>query len=119
MFNTFITFETILQWVTFVMLIQAATFMAPYQIWKFLEGRVMEDFGIGHHNKHKVFLNQETEKYVQKFRKILNKNNTYFIKFVLCEILNFIILMANHSATDTLLNGQFYYYGREVMTYYK
>ena len=101
------------------MLIQSGLSMASHKFWQFLEGGLMDDFGIGHHNKQKVFSNEETEKYVQKFRSILHKNNFYFTKFLMCEVFNFLILFINHMIIDNLLNGQFYYYGREIIKYYR
>ena len=33
------------QWVSFVLLIQAGTFILPHKIWKFLEGGLISSFG--------------------------------------------------------------------------
>ena len=62
-------------------------------------------------------LSQVVEKYVQYFRTILHRNTYYFGKYLVCEILNFIVLFLNFYATDLFLNGRFYYYGFDVIQY--
>ena len=47
-----ITIFTLFQWVTFVMMVQAGTFMLPYRIWRALEGGLIEEFGTEAKNWH-------------------------------------------------------------------
>ena len=107
------------------MLIQAGSFMAPYKIWQFFEGGLMEEFGMEAKSnimgkddgQGSVFMSQVVEKYVQYFRTILHRNTYYFGKYLVCEILNFIVLFLNFYVTDLFLNGRFYYYGFDVIQY--
>ena len=113
------------QWVTFVMMIQAGTFMLPKKIWTALEGGLMEEFG--QDAKSKVILTDEFEeavlmeaqvdKYLKFFRSVWHRNNWYFSMFVLCEVLNCIVLFFNFWCCDVFLNGKFYYYGWDVIQY--
>ena len=116
------------QWVTFVMMIQAGTFMLPKKIWTALEGGLMgEFFGDGGDAKNKVILTDEFEeavfmeaqvdKYLKFFRSVWHRNNWYFSMFVLCEVLNCIVLFFNFWCCDVFLNGKFYYYGWDVIQY--
>ena len=71
------------------MLIQAGSFMAPYKIWQFFEGGLMEEFGMEAKSnimgkddgQGSVFMSQVVEKYVQYFRTILHRNTYYFGKY--------------------------------------
>lgn len=90
-----------------------------------MEGGLLEEFGTD--AKTKIMLSEEydeaivmdavIEKYVRYFKSILHRNTYYFWKFVLCEVLNFVILFANFYITDVFLNGKFWYYGWDVLQY--
>ena len=41
----------------------------------------------------------------------MHHNNPYFWQFVMCEILNFVIVLVVFSFTDIFLAGQFWSYG--------
>ena len=108
------------------MMVQAGTFMLPYRIWRFLEGGLIEEFGT--EAKTKIILEEEygedsimmeslVEKYVKFFRAIWHRNNWYFYMFVLCEVLNCVVLFLNFWLTDIFLNGKFYTYGWDVINY--
>ena len=36
----------IFQWVTFVLMFQAGTFILPYKLWQFMEGGLIAEFGL-------------------------------------------------------------------------
>ena len=113
------------QWVTFVMMIQAGTFMLPKKIWTALEGGLMEEFGQDAKSKviltdefeEAVFMEAQVDKYLKFFRSVWHRNNWYFSMFVLCEVLNCIVLFFNFWCCDVFLNGKFYYYGWDVIQY--
>ena len=124
--TTTIYYLTLFQWVTFVMMVQAGTFMLPYRIWRALEGGLIEEFGT--EAKTKIILEEEygedsfvlealVEKYVKFFRAIWHRNNWYFFMFVLCELLNCVVLFMNFWLSDMFLNGKFYSYGWDVIQY--
>ena len=108
------------------MMVQAGTFMLPYRIWRALEGGLIEEFGS--EAKTKIILEEEygedslvmdqlVDKYVKFFRAIWHRNNWYFFMFVLCEILNCVVLFLNFWLTDVFLNGRFYSYGWDIIQY--
>lgn len=107
------------------MMFQAGTFMLPYKIWKALEGGLLEEFGMD--AKSAIMLREEfddaivldavIEKYVKYFKSVLHRNTYYFWKFVVCEFLNVLILLGNYYVTDKFLNGNFWYYGWDVIQY--
>ena len=107
------------QWVTFVLLFQAGSFMLPYKIWKALEGGLIEQFGLEaksgiilkEENDHGESLDSLVEKYVLYYKSIFHRNQWYFGKYIFCEILNVVILELNFHFTDVFLSGNFWYYG--------
>ena len=86
--NSFLNFENFLKWFAFI-----------------------DDEG--NHYQHQAL----TEKYVKYFKSILHRNNYYFWKYCLCEAMNFGILFANFWITDYYLNGNFWYYGLNVLNF--
>ena len=48
----------------------------------------------------------------------MHHNNPYFWQFVMCEILNFVVLLVVFSFTDMFLGGQFWRYGWRVYDHY-
>ena len=113
------------QWVTFVMLVQAGTFMLPYKIWTGLEGGLIAEFGLD--AKSGILLKENygeglvmeslVDKYVKFFKSVLHRNNYYFFKYVTCEVLNLVVLFFNFYLTDVFLNGNFWYYGLEFLKF--
>ena len=107
------------QWVTFVLLFQAGSFMLPYKIWKALEGGLIEQFGLEaksgiilkEENDHGESLDSLVEKYVLYYKSIFHRNQWYFGKYIFCEILNVVILGLNFHFIDVFLSGNFWYYG--------
>ena len=117
------------QWVSFMLAIQAGSFILPYKIWKMMEGGLMKSFGT--EGKLKVMIGDDEpehiggvlktkalDKFVYYFMSTFHHNTSYFLKFVSCEFMNLILLIANYSATDSFLNGKFASYGKDCMNYY-
>ena len=117
------------QWVSFVLLIQAGSFVLPYKAWKMAEGGLIKSFGregklkvmLGDDQEHieGVLKTKALEKFVYYFMSTRHHNTTYFIKFVGCEFLNFVILNINFSLTNIFLNGKFETYGLDCLNYYR
>jgi len=116
------------QWVTFMFALQAAFFYLPYKIWAMLEGGLLASFGT--EGKTPVMVSEDAsyedgvireavvEKFVKYFKAIFHHNTWYFASFVVCELLNFLLLGLQFSLTDKFLNDKFQWYGWEVATYY-
>ena len=64
-----------------------------------------------------VLMEAQVDKYLKFFRSVWHRNNWYFSMFVLCEVLNCIVLFFNFWCCDVFLNGKFYYYGWDVIQY--
>ena len=107
------------------MLVQAGAFYLPYKIWFALEGGLLDEFGMD--AKSGILLKEDygsalamesvVDKYVKYFRSILHRNNYYFGKYLLCETLNVVMLFFNFYVTDIFLNGNFWYYGWDIIQY--
>ena len=99
------------QWVTFMLLINAAIFRIPYIIWKFCEGGLMKSF----------YSRKKDEDPMRGkaifFNQLRGQMNWYYITFLSCEILNVGMLVINWISTDRFLNGEFHTYGLRVMHY--
>ena len=116
------------QWVSFVLLIQAGSFILPYRIWKFTEGGLISSFGKdaraavmlpdeSKYDEDGVVMEAVVEKYVMYFKSILHHNNRYFATFFCCEMANVFLLFLNFYATDVFLNGNFMFYGWDVIMF--
>jgi len=119
------------QWVPFVLVLQAALFYIPRKIWKTCEGGLIASFG--RDAKRLVILKGDFEsgeekgggqmkeeiarKYSAYFQSILHHNNGYFLTFLVCEVLNLIIVVGNIYLTDFFLGGRFMKYGSQVLKY--
>jgi len=116
------------QWVTFMMVLQAALFYLPYKVWFFLEGGLIGNFG--RDGKAPVMISVESryddgvvmeavvEKFVKYFKSILHHNTWYFVYFVTCELTNFLLLGVQIYFTDLFLDKKFAWYGYDTVAYY-
>ena len=50
------------------------------------------------------------EKFVKYYKAIFHHNSWYFANFVMCEILNFVLLFAQFQMTDNFLSKKFRWY---------
>ena len=80
----------------------------------------MEEFGL--EAKRHLLTNEASEilarQYAEAFEAVMHHNNVYFWQFVMCEILNFVVLLVVISCTDFFLGGQFWGYGWRVYDHY-
>jgi len=116
------------QWVVFVFALQAALFYLPFKIWQLLEGGLVASFGTD--GKSPVMLSEDAkyddgvvqeavvEKFVKYYKAIFHHNTWYFCNFVMCELLNFLLLAVQFQLTDSFLSKKFRWYGWEAFSYY-
>jgi len=116
------------QWVVFVFAFQAAIFYLPFKLWTVLEANLVASFGTD--GKSPVMLSEDAkyddgvvqeaviEKFVKYYKAIFHHNSWYFANFVMCEILNFVLLFAQFQMTDNFLSKKFRWYGWEAFEYY-
>ena len=99
---------------------KALLFRLPWKLWRHLEGGKMEEFGL--EAKRHLLTNEASEilarQYAEAFEAVMHHNNVYFWQFVMCEILNFVVLLVVISCTDFFLGGQFWGYGWRVYDHY-
>lgn len=107
------------QWVVFVLTFQAMMFYAPRVIWKSSEGGVMKML-TGGLNDVFAYLDTDNRKDgVEKIAKYWDQDvhrGKYFLKFTICEILNFVNVVGQIYLTDRFLGNQFTKFGLEVIT---
>ena len=111
------------QWVVFVLVLNATLFLVPRKIWKIVEGGTIAHFGSEAKSAF-ILADEENLKkaignYIKYFKVIKYKTDKYFAKFVLCEFLNFCILVFNFCLTNVFLGQDFVTYGADVVNYYK
>ena len=111
------------QWVVFMLFIHGALFLLPSKLWQYIEGGLLEQFGnknekmimtITDHDK----MTEAAENHAKFFQSLSpQKNNEYFYMFVLCELLNMVVLVVNYYLINTFLGGRFSTYGADVISY--
>mgnify|MGYP001218463752 CR=1 FL=1 len=114
------------QWVVFMLLFSAVLFKIPTWIWSFLENGLMKLFNSENHLKNDMWNQDEkeieakAEMQANSFRKIKGRNMTmvYYAKFMLCQMLAWVMLFVNFYLTDLFLDGSFKTYGSDVLKYY-
>ena len=111
------------QWVVFVLFLNAILFLVPRKIWKVMEGGTISHFGTEAKSAF-VLADEDNMKkvvntYLRSYNVIRYKTDRYFANFVLCEFLNFCILIFNFCLTNVFLNYDFASYGANVVSYYQ
>lgn len=108
------------QWVGFVLILQAGMFYMPRLLWKTAEGGTMKLLTNGLVDLESFMNKGARQDGVELISKYFNlrhtKRGTYFIKFVTCEILNFVNVVGQIFFTDMFLGYQFQQYGRDVLS---
>lgn len=108
------------QWVIFVLILQAGMFYFPRLLWKTTEGGVMKLLTAGLTDITSFMdkgLREDGVTLIAKYYNIRDaRRGTFFIKFVVCEILNFANVVGQIYLTDAFLGYQFTKYGRDVFS---
>ena len=95
-------------WVEYILIINGLLFLIPNVIWKYSEGKLMEEFNyliLPSENEHESYY---ARKFVDLHR---NVKRRYFGIFVFCEFLNIVVAVGNFLIINSLLNGKFQLYG--------
>lgn len=107
------------QWVCFVLFFQAMFFYLPRYLWKTWEaGRLKMltlDLScpiISEENK-----NERIKLLLEYFHTNLHCQNFYAIRFIICEVLNFVNVIAQIYFVDYFLDGEFSSYGTDVISF--
>ena len=108
------------QWVSLFLLLVAVLFYVPRMIWMMMEGGLMKFFGKGTTTRLIEEPDEKRDKLVQFFTdNIHNKYNIYYFGFIVCEMLNTLIVIIAYFLTDRFLNYEFAFYGFTTWLYYK
>ena len=108
------------QWVSLFLLLIAVLFYVPRMIWMMMEGGLMKFFGKGTTTRLIEEPDEKRDKLVQFFTdNIHNKYNIYYFGFIVCEMLNTLIVIIAYFLTDRFLNYEFAFYGFTTWLYYK
>merc|ERR1711953_1641129 len=110
------------QWVPFMLVISAVIFKIPDVIWGLLEGGFMKSFADDSANSVSIHKNEEDKKklidsHISLFGVLKGNNKFYYFKFLFCQILNIVLLIANFSMTSAFLDTDFSTYGTDVLEY--
>jgi len=110
------------QWVTFMLLINAAIFRIPYIIWKLCEGGLMKSFCsedtkslYGRGKKDDVTVKELLVEKACFFNKLRGQMGWYYFTFFSCQILNVGMVIVNFVFTNIFLSHNFKNYGLEVI----
>nr|AIJ10713.1 innexin 5 [Cancer borealis] len=107
------------QWVTLFVYLQALLFYMPRYIWTTLEGGKVKKL-VAELNS--PIVDEEVKKnrlnmMVSYFNLNLHNHNTYAIKYIACEVLNFINVIVQIYWTDWFIGFEFLNYGTRVMDF--
>jgi len=107
------------QWIPIYLIFLAVLFYLPRCIWLMMEGGLMKFFGKGTTTRMIEDPDEKRDKLVKFFKdNIHNKYNIYYFGFIVCEFLNFVVVLVAVGMTNRFLNGQFLWYGFKVWNYY-
>jgi len=111
------------QWVCFVLFLQALMCYVPHYLWKSWEGgkikMMIQDLNETKLNEEDP--NADATKRdrrlatVQYFDRTKGTHNLYVAKYVFCEVLNFVNVVAQLYFMNFFLGGQFFDYGMDVL----
>ena len=117
-------------WVSWMLLINAALFILPNQLWRYLEGGMMQRFSLNNDRDQREDSDEDNDveatdlrsngarSDAENFTRVsVNAKKTYFWKFIAMECLNLAIVIVNFFVIDTFLDGKFHNYGMEVFKY--
>lgn len=107
------------QWIGFVLLFQALLFYIPYYVWKTWENGRLKTLSL---NLNSPVLDAEYRRERQSavstyLYENLRHHNMYLIRFVFCELLNLMNIVAQILFIDWFLDGEFKTYGIQVFKF--
>ena len=104
-------------WISLVMFLCGAAFLVPNEIWKRIEGGMLSQF----EGMKKMTMDKETrEKIAKQFLDLTNNfTRTYFITFVLFEVMYLFLGIAVFLLLDSFLDGKFMTYGLDAFEHFK
>jgi len=109
------------QWVCFVLFLQAGLFYVPRYLWKSFEGGRLSMLVLGMNEPRMVVNKSERSErigiIVKYFRDNRGTHGLYFLRFIFCEVLNFVNVIGQMFLMDKFLGYEFSTYGLSVIGY--
>jgi len=109
------------QWVCFVLFLQAGLFYVPRYLWKSAEGGRLNMLVQGMMEPRIVVNKSERAErigiIVKYFRDNRGSHGLYFLRFIFCEVLNFVNVIGQMFLMDRFLGYEFSTYGMSVIGY--
>lgn len=107
------------QWIGFVLLFQALLFYIPYYVWKTWEnGRIkMLSTNLNIPVLDAVYRAERQSAVVNYVYENLHHHNIYLLRFIFCELLNLMNIIAQILFIDYFLDGEFKTYGIQVVEF--
>ena len=107
------------QWIVFVLLLNGVIFRIPHTIWKSFEKGHIKSFYSEEAKSASILTNDDLK------NELLNRNSNlfnqlkgslkwYHITFVICQLLNFLLVPIMFQINDLFLNGKFANYGSDT-----
>lgn len=112
-------YHTYYQWVCFVLFIESLLFYAPRYLWRMWEGGLMT-FLVQDLNKPIAKAEDKEEKLrslVKYMKSHHSQHKSYFAKYLLAEIFNFVTAISQMYLIDDFLGGTFSTYGPDVINF--
>lgn len=111
------------QWVVFMLGLNALIFRIPHLVWKIGEGELLKQFCSKEAKNSLVIGNESTlqsllHDYTKYFDKIKGHLRSYYIIFIVCQLLNLAMVSLNMFVNDKFLFGTFMSYGLNVLNYF-
>jgi len=109
------------QWVCYVLFLQAGMFYFPRQLWKTSEGGRLRMLVEGMYEPRMVVdksaRSERISTIVKYFRDNRGGHTFYFLRFITCEVLNFVNVIGQMFLMDKFLGYEFSTYGLSVLGY--
>jgi hypothetical protein len=107
------------QWVCFVLFFQAMFFYLPRYLWKTWEAGRLKMLTL---DLNCPIINEDNKRerislLVDYFYTNLHCQNFYVVRFIVCEVLNFVNVVAQIYFVDYFLDGEFSTYGTDVLSF--
>lgn len=107
------------QWVPFVLFLQGVMFYIPHYIWKAFEQKKLDKITSGVRGKTLVGCDNRdaVETLTNYLYETQGTHNSYAVKYIFCDLLNFVNVIGQIYFVNFFLGGVFMTYGTEVIDF--